>query len=313
MHIHRQRDLYTVPTHDDRWGSFDEFLTERGPAAWVHNRLAVLHRLFMLNAFLAIVSRGFQDAAESTGVIVKGMRDTWSPPRTLLSRAWPQNRRNGARLEKPRWHDDMYANGTSELAEARRAQMVLVVIHTNPIIQSPDVWKMQLRALRDRLHRPRGRSSKPAAATSDLFHGYWASCECIVCGYIAAETNCVRAASYAASQREVEPEARRYSTSHPDYVSAPQLLKSIKHLGLCRPVIDTLRQLWTIPEYLGIEETAKLLQECGAQSEDDIEAYSKQEGAETELLDILGFREERSIRSIIEDYFGGPEEGIQAL
>ncbi|PTU24587.1 hypothetical protein P175DRAFT_0497709 [Aspergillus ochraceoroseus IBT 24754] len=94
-HLLRQKKYYI-----DEDG---EFLVNLGPKAWMKNRLEILRRLSLMNAFLAEIAKHFQaccwELLPQVGVVnVKTLMKTWRPANTIFSRAWHLDKRDGNKL-----------------------------------------------------------------------------------------------------------------------------------------------------------------------------------------------------------------------
>jgi hypothetical protein len=153
MHVHRRKDLCLVPVDHARdakparGDSAEQFLTEQGPRAWIRHRLRLLLRLYTLNAFLAATAREFQ--RHTQGITLKGMTDTWTPPRTLFARAWPENKRDGHNIVKPGWLAEVYPDGAASKTDdgsrkLKKMRLVIVSTHTHPNMQLSAVLRSQL-------------------------------------------------------------------------------------------------------------------------------------------------------------------------
>ncbi|KAH6667855.1 hypothetical protein B0J14DRAFT_173520 [Halenospora varia] len=233
MHVHRRRGLYTIPSSEP---CFDEFLSSKGPSAWIENRLEVLHRLLILNTYLAMISRHFQEVSKP--LTTKELVKAWEPPSSYFARAWYNNKRDGRSLRRPDWSDSWDSQAGSSMMTA------MVMIHTHPYMQAPDVWNSRLTAIKKRLF-------DESKDKTRIFDSPWTNCGCNDCLYAFAKQNCTRAYSYAATQADIPSHERRYFKRHPDYVSFAQLQSSISALGQAHPaVVILLDQLEKTPEYL---------------------------------------------------------------
>lgn len=144
FHIHRPRSQYTVRTTDPSYSFMaeDEFLSNRGPLAWVSNRLEVLHRLLLLNTYLACITAEFQ--SKSDEMTWKELEKSWKPPKPLFARAWHNNKRTGSNLVRPTWNEEMKGPIGSIAAT--------VMMNTHSFMQETEIWKTRMSNLKRRLH-----------------------------------------------------------------------------------------------------------------------------------------------------------------
>jgi len=223
LHVHRPSTLYTVP-HDLELE--EELLSTKGPTAWIANRLQILHRLLQLNTYLAYTARQFQK--QCNGLTLDELPLAWHPLGTRFACAWHSNKRTGSKLEIPTWAEDM------KQSESSSTMGVLMMTHTFPMMQSPDLWKSRMTAIKKRLF-------DEAHGKSGLLNKAVSSCECANCMYMHAVRNCRRAIWYAGSQKHLLPEERKFRKSHPDYVPFEQLQASVSLLGSGNEYVQELQ------------------------------------------------------------------------
>jgi len=231
--VQRLRNAYTVPTNDTYRDKFLE-----GNPAWIENRLELLHRILVLNGYLAQISQRFQQAASQLSF--RHMEKAWKPPRTFFACAWYSNKRDGNNLAKPSWAKDIQLENGSITS-----LLTIPMMQTHPFMQSPDIWKSRIAALKRRLQ-------DESKDTSGIFEIPWTNCQCDLCLQFFAQQTCHRATEAAASQQHLPSEERRYLKNHPDWVSVKQLVAAIEILGGEHwAVVRLLEQLERTPEYEG--------------------------------------------------------------
>ena len=237
MHIHRARELYTIPTdYSGTRGEFgyEEFLSLAGPKAWVENRLQVLHRLLTLNSYLACISREFQ--AQCADMSAKEIRKAWKPPPCSFGRARYDSTRSGNKLI----FNNQSLAGTSGNVEGHMGPLVILLASTLPFMQSPDIFKSRWKAIKKVLKA----DLEGKANESDT---PWENCACDSCTYAIAVQNCRRARVHAEARRIA---GEKFSKSHPDYTPFATLQSSIGKLGIEHTeVVALIEELGKTPDY----------------------------------------------------------------
>lgn len=261
LHIHRPLSQYTVPSSEHH---YEEFLANLGPESWIKNRLEILHRLLLLNTYLASIATAFQLPVE--GMTFKELRKAWQPPSSLFARAWSSNSREQStttntnnrslpRLAMPRWRDDM---GEQQLL---RTMTAITTLHTHPFMQAPQIWQTRMTAIKRRLLSHDDDASQNSSSSGVFAHRAWVNCGCANCVYVFARLNLQRALSHVQSlqslregesnEEEIGKQKRIvFKKSHPDYVDINILRASIAQLDPDDALVDTLlEQLDLAPEY----------------------------------------------------------------
>jgi hypothetical protein len=264
-HIHRKQTLYTAPEDQSTNESFSTLLITQDRSEWIRNRLEIMHRLRLLNAYLGALSAEFASLVSpnnSSGnrtsnrstTDAKELLRAWAPASSRLGRCWSCNKRDNNQrnvIERPTWLGDTDPTGSMNNA---RWTLLSTVWHTSPDLQAKEAWRSRYVHLRRQLvAEARGRAEIDIIPPD--------TCSCESCLQFWASRLCARATRHAASRQLAAPEERAsgYTPSHPDYVPRDQLLACLRMLGpKYKVVTEFLKQLTRTPEYLGYEESTNL-------------------------------------------------------